>query len=178
MKKIFLIFTILLLITGCQEKSATSSLNNYLNMYKYLDDQVVEELDKSVAELDLTETQKEDYKEAVKKEYQSLNYEIINERYENNVAFIKTKINVLNLYDAQKKAFAYLEEHKEEFLNEYGIHDDEKFLSYKINQMNNTQNTIDYEIEFKLIKEQNDWKVSQLSSSDLEKIHGIYNYDD
>ena len=44
--------------------------------------------------------------------------------------------------------------------------------------MNNTQNTIDYEIEFKLIKEQNDWKVSQLSSSDLEKIHGIYNYDD
>ena len=35
-----------------------------------------------------------------------------------------------------------------------------------------------YKLELKVVKNDNDWDVTQLSTTDLEKIHGIYNYEE
>jgi hypothetical protein len=44
--------------------------------------------------------------------------------------------------------------------------------------MKNATDTRNYEIEFKVVKEDGDWDVSQLSNDDLKKIHGIYEYEE
>ena len=36
---------------------------------------------------------------------------------------------------------------------------------------------VEYTIEFYVVKTSDGWVVSSLSDSDLEKIHGIYNYE-
>ncbi len=44
--------------------------------------------------------------------------------------------------------------------------------------MKDATETVDYELELKVVKNNNDWDVTQLSVEDLEKIHGIYNYEE
>ena len=44
--------------------------------------------------------------------------------------------------------------------------------------MKNVTDTVEYDITFNVTKDDNDnYKVSDVSQSDLEKIHGIYNYE-
>ena len=45
--------------------------------------------------------------------------------------------------------------------------------------MEQATDTISHEVEFKVVNEgDNKWVVSQLSNEALEKIHGIYNYEE
>ena len=48
-------------------------------------------------------------------------------------------------------------------------------MTYKLDRMKNETKTITHTIEFKVIKNGDIWEVTQLSTEDLEKIHGIYN---
>ena len=51
-------------------------------------------------------------------------------------------------------------------------------MDYKLEQMQKINDTVEYTINFNLTKDENDvWQISELSQDDLEKIHGIYNYD-
>ncbi len=43
--------------------------------------------------------------------------------------------------------------------------------------MKKVTETIDYTIDFYVLKTAKGWVVSNPSNSDLEKIHGIYNYE-
>jgi len=52
-----------------------------------------------------------------------------------------------------------------------------KNIDYKLEQMKNTTDTVEYTIDFNVVKEDDDWVVVQPDTDDLEKIHGIYNYD-
>jgi len=65
---------------------------------------------------------------------------------------------------------------KEEFLNN-GVYDATKYLNYKLNLMRTTNETITYNIVFKLINIDSTWQVEQPDEEVLEKIHGIYNYE-
>ena len=77
-----------------------------------------------------------------------------------------------------RDAAVYLNEHREEFNNENGEYDNTKFMDYKLEQMQKINDTVEYTINFNLTKDENDvWQISELSQDDLEKIHGIYNYD-
>lgn len=180
MKKLlygFIIALCSLVLMGCgKEMTAKEAVADYLENYITLDSHIVEQLDEFVDNEDLTNDQKLLYKEILKKEYSSLTYDIQNERYEKDVAYVTTKINVIDLYNAQQEALKYYNEHIEEFNNDAGIYDKTLFMNYKLKQMKDATKTINYEIEFKVVKNGNDWDVTQLSSEDLEKIHGIYNY--
>ena len=44
--------------------------------------------------------------------------------------------------------------------------------------MKAAMDTVKYKLELKVVKNDNDWDVTQLSTTDLEKIHGIYNYEE
>lgn len=180
MKKMLLsIFAVLFLFifVGCSKKmSARDEVIEYLDLYKNNNTEVMKQLDEFVEKEYLNEEQKNIYVNAMKREYASMIYEILQEKYEGEYAYITVKLTVIDLYKAQTDAIEYLNNNQKEFLDENGIYDKNKFTTYKLNAMKNANETVTYEINFKLLKDGNKWDVLQLSNDDLEKIHGIYNY--
>lgn len=180
-RKIFGLFILIcsILLVGCTEElTPKDAVRDYLEKYVTLDDSVVKQLDEFVVNEDLSDEQKELYKEVLKRHYSSLTYTLETETIEDDIAYVDVKINVINLYKVQKASLQYLEENKDEFNDELGVYDKTKFLDYKLEQMKNADETISYNIKFKVIKNGEDWNVSQLSNEDLEKLHGIYNYEE
>ena len=171
------IVIILLIVVGCGRKmTPVDAVEDYLDLYRNNDKEVIKQLDEFVEKEYLNEEQKKLYIDVMKREYSSIKYEIIQEKYEGEYAYVTVKINVLYLYSAQRDAIMYLNNNQEEFLNEDGSYDKDKFNIYKLNAMKNTDETVNYEINFKLLNTDDNWEVIQLSNDDLEKIHGIYDY--
>ena len=179
MKKILNIILslfIILAITSCKD-SASKAVIDYLNKYNALDSVVLSDIDDIVDKENITnEDDKKTYIDIFKKQYTDLTYEIESEEYNGDDAIISVKVNVYDLYKVQKEATEYLKDHEEEF-NNNGEYDPNLFLSYKLDKMKNTMDRIDYTIDFYVIKDSKEWKITTLSNSDLEKIHGIYNYE-
>lgn len=178
MKKLGLILITLIAAVGCActMTKASDAVKEYLGKYNNHDSEVLVELDELVKEENLTDEQTESYKELMKKQYTDMKYEIVDETYNGDEAIVTTKITVYDLYKAQTEAENYKEEHKEEFQDDNAVYDAMKFLEYKIEQMTKTDKTVEYTIDFKVIKENGKWVVDNVSTEDLEKIHGIYNY--
>lgn len=70
----------------------------------------------------------------------------------------------------------YLEEHPEEFQDENGEHDEKKFIDYRLDKMEENQETVKYTIDFHLTKKDDQWKMDELSKSDEQKLQGVYQY--
>ena len=43
--------------------------------------------------------------------------------------------------------------------------------------MNSTSERVENTIDFNLVRENDEWVLNEITSSDLEKIHGVYNYE-
>lgn len=172
MKKLGLILITLIAAVGCActMTKASDAVKEYLGKYNNHDAEVLVELDALVEDENLTKEQSEKYKEVMKKQYSDLKYEIVDETYNGDEAVVKTKITVYDLYKAQQDAENYRKEHNNEF-------DDAKsFLEYKMDEMKKSDTRVEYTIDFKVIKKDGKWVVENVSTEDLEKIHGIYNY--
>ena len=184
MKKIFSIGLILvtcLAIVGCScmKMTAKGAVENFLNQYRNLSASVISDMDEVVdKETNLNEAQKEKYRDVLKKQYSDLKYEIVDETYDGDTAKVKAKITVYDLYKVQKEATNYLNNHPEEFNDESGNYDSSKYMDYKLDQMEKNNDTVEYTITFNLTKDEDgNWQVTELTQEDLEKIHGIYNYE-
>lgn len=178
-KKIFLIVSLLLLVVGCgcMKKTAKGAVQDYLNQYKNLSANVISDMDDVIDNENLTDTQKEKYREILKKQYQDLKYDIVSEKYDGDNATVDVKIKVYDLYKVQKDANDYLTTSGDEF-KENGVFSNDLFMDYKLDKMKKTMDTIEYNITFNVTKDdKGNYKVSDLSNTDLEKIHGVYNYD-
>ncbi len=178
MKKIGLFLITILMVAGCacSKSSASDAVKEYLNKYKNQEEVVLTQLEDLVTEEELNDTLGEKYKEVMKKQYKDLSYKIVEENYNGDEATVKTKITVYDLYSVQREAEEYQNNHRQEFIDEDGNYDKDKFLDYKLEEMKKTTKTIDYTIDFKVIKKEGVWTLDTLSTEDLEKIHGIYNY--
>ena len=184
MKKILkvmlvLVFAITLAGCSCMQKTAKDRVEEFLDQYRNLSANVLGDLDEVIdAETTLSEDQKEKYRDVLKKQYSDLKYEITNEEYDGDTAVVEAKITVYDLYKAQKDASTYLENNRDEFNDENGTYDSSKFMDYRLEEMQNMNDTVEYTINFNLTKDDDgNWQISELSQEDLEKIHGIYNYD-
>ena len=184
MKKILkvmlvLVFAITLAGCSCMQKTAKDRVEEFLDQYRNLSANVLGDLDEVIdAETTLSEEQKEKYRDVLKKQYSDLKYEITNEEYDGDTAVVEAKITVYDLYKAQKDASTYLENNRDEFNDENGTYDSSKFMDYRLEEMQNMNDTVEYTINFNLTKDDDgNWQISELSQEDLEKIHGIYNYD-
>ena len=177
MKKFIVLLLTLLLVSGCGENTPRGAVENYLKKYKTLDSEVLVDLEELVEEENLTEKQKDKYRDILKKQYKDLSYEIVEEEYDNDVNYVTVKIKVYDLYKAQDDASLYLANNKEEFNNENGEYDVEKYMDYKLDKMKDTTEKVEYTIVFTVTKEDKEYVVEQPTENDLLKIHGIYNYD-
>ncbi len=179
MKKILSVILGLLFImalAGCGD-SATKAVEDYLNQYTSLSDNVLTDMMDVVTDEDINDEQKGIYQDIFKKQYQDLTYTIDKEEYDGDEATITVTVKVYDLYKAQKEASSYLKEHQDEFNDDDGQYDIAKFIDYKLEQMKNMTDKVEYTIEFYVVKTTDGWVISSLSNSDLEKIHGIYNYE-
>ena len=177
--KLLLVVGICLVLAGCgcMKKTAKASVQDYLNQYKNLSSNVISSMDDVVNDENLTDSQKEKYRDILKRQYQDLKYEIVNEKYDGDNATVEVKITVYDLYKVQKDANNYLTNNGDEF-KENGVYSNNLFMNYKLDKMKKVTDTVEYNIIFNVTKDdKGNYKVNDLSNSDLEKIHGVYNYD-
>lgn len=179
MKKIILFLTCIFLAVGCScaNNKAADAVKDYLNDYKGLSDNVLKDIETLAEKENIDENNKDAYRETLKRQYRDLMYTIENEDYDGDSAKVTAKITVYDLYKAQKNSNDYLNEHKDEFTTN-GAYDTAKYLEYKLKEMSKITDTISYTIVFKVNKEDGKWKVEQPNEETLEKIHGVYNYDE
>lgn len=168
---------VMMLVVACgKNKSAYDTVSDYLDLYRNNDAKVIEQLNNFVNEEDLTAEQKDLYIEAIKREYQSLEYEMVSEKYDEDYAYIVARVTVLNLNKAQRDAYQYFIKNENEFKKVDGNVDLEKYTTYKLERMKEANEYVTYDINFKLKNTNGKFEVMQLNNEDLEKIHGIYSY--
>ncbi len=177
MKRILTLLIVILLLSGCGNNNARNATETYLKKYRTLDSEVLVDLENVIEKENLTETQKDKYRDILKKQYKDLSFEILEEEYDDEVSYVTVKIEVYDLYKAQDNANHYLEEHHEEFNDENGNYDVSKYMDYKLDKMKDTTDRVEYTLIFTVTKENDKYVVEQPTEDDLMKIHGVYNYD-
>ena len=179
MKKIIAIFSCLLLFAGCEMimSTPTKEVENFLGKYQKQDSEVIKQLD-SVIDKDTTmnNEQKKNYKEVMKKQYQNLTYKIKDETIDGDNATVEVEIEVFDFYKTSKDADTELVNNNSQFLGDDGLVDNSKFMDYKIKQLKETKEKVTYTLNLTLTKKDKEWIINDISDSDREKIHGIYNY--
>ena len=183
MKKIYqllLIVSIFIFTTGCTSNKSTAqdAVKVFLDQYNNLNSSVLTDLENIIKEEDFNEEQRDLYRDIIKKQYSDMVYEVESESYNGNNAIVKTKITVYDLYKVQNEVNNYMRNNQNEFVNNDGVFDNNLYLNYRLKEMNKVTDRVDYTIDFRVKKDKSgNWMVQELDNSDLEKIHGIYNYD-
>lgn len=175
-KKILTIIVTMLLLAGCGGNTVKGAVDSYLKKYRNLDSEVLVDLESIIKNENLSSNQEEKYRDILKKQYKDLSYEIVKEEYNEDVSYVTVKISVYDLYKAQSDASKYLANNPEKFYNENNEYDNNLYLDYKLDEMKNMTDRVEYNVTFSVIKEDDKYKVVQPSEEVLEKIHGIYNY--
>lgn len=173
-----MVLSVTLVGCSCTKKTAKGAVEDFLSQYKNLSSNVITDMDDVIGKENLTDTQKEKYRDILKKQYKDIKYVVTNENYDGDTALVDAKITVYDLYKVQKDANDYLTNNGNEFKDDKGNFSNELFMDYKLDKMKKVTDTVEYTITFKVTKDDNGkYKVTDLTSTDLEKIHGIYNYD-
>lgn len=176
MKKILTILMMLIILTGCGGNTPKGAVDNYLKKYRNLDSEVLVDLEELVKKENLSKEQEEKYRDVLKKQYKDLSFEIVEEEYNDDVSYVTVKVSVYDLYKAQSDASKYLANNPEKFYNENNEYDNSLYLNYKLDEMKNMTDKVEYNVTFTVIKENDKYVVEQPSEEVLQKIHGIYNY--
>ena len=181
MKKILSILTLALVMTGCSlgnmDNTPTKKVENYLNEYQTLNSNVLSKLDSIVNQEELfDDDQRTTYKDILKKHYQDLTYTIKEETVNGDKATVETEIEVTDYTKALKQADEYRTTNESEFMDDNNVFDESKFNDYKLDLLKKSKDRVKYTIYFSLTKEDDEWKIDDLTDSEQEKLLGIYEY--
>lgn len=178
MKKFLALVCCALIMVGCGFRNTPKkTVDELFKKYQSLDEAVISDLELVSEGSTLTNSdQRDDYMKAMKMQYSDLKYEIIDEVVNGDEATVTVNISVYDFYKAQKDADNYLLTHQSEFETD-DVYDSIKFTAYKIKQMLESSERVDYTIKVYLDKEDEKWIVRAFDKTTLEKIHGTYNYE-
>lgn len=202
MKK-FIITVIVILLSACTLGAAVTprqKVSEFLDKYKNEHTDIISQLEETIKN-DITNTDYRDrYKTLMTNQYKNMEYEIKEEIIEEENAVVEVEITVYDYASAIRNANEYLNSNPDKFTKEDKTtietdddadekitteekntntntitdYDEDKFMDYKLSQMENVTDTVKYTIEFTLTKVNNEWQLDELSNSDIEKLHGIY----
>ena len=179
-KKILFVFLGFLVIftTACDNvgNTPTKKVEELMGKYQSVDEDVLDDLNDLIDnETDLSDEQQDRYRELLKKQYQNLTYEIKEEKIDGDNATVETEIEVIDLAKVNRDAENYLENNRNEFNDEDGNFSEEKYTDYKLDKMEDAKDKVKYTLDLTLTKEDNEWKLDNLTETERQKIHGIYN---
>lgn len=170
----------LLLLTGCNNEmlnTPTKRVEMFLANYQTLNESVMDDLDKVVSEEEqFNADQREIYRSIMKKHYQSITYDIKDEKINGDKATVRTSITVTDYSKVMTSAETYLQEHPEKFQKANKEYDEEKYMDYRLEQMKKAKDTVKYDMNFHLTKKDKIWKMDPLTEEQEQKIHGVYQY--
>lgn len=178
MKKVLYAFLAIVLLTGCSctanmGNTPTKKVEEYLNKYQTNDDDVVSDLDEVLTnDTTLTDAERSDYNDFMKTHYRDMQYEIKNETIDGDVATVDAEVTVRSYADAVNEANDYRLNNADEF------DDNNTFASYRLDRLKEVTDTETYTIIFHLTKENEEWKIDDLSDDDLRKLSGLYGVND
>lgn len=180
MKKLFGLLLMFGMLVGCTSMMNTpvKKVEVFLNKYQMLDDDVVNQLDESLINEDkLTDSAREKYKDVMKKQYQNLVYSIKDETVDGDHASVEVEIEVIDFTKVMTDADEYLIANSDEFKDDNGAIDNDKFIDYKLDKMKDYKEKVKYTVKFTLTKVDKTWQLDEISEEVRQKIHGIYNYE-
>lgn len=179
MKKIFTILMVsVLCLTGCAllQNKPKDAVAKFLNNYKNNDTVVVNELNDYLATEDMDKKTREDYREIYLRQYSNMDYTIKEERIDGDKATVDVQITVFDYYKTNKLSGDYFTANQADFVNDQGDVDIAKYLSYKINKLLDTTDTVNYTLTLNLNKTDDGWEIEPLTTEQLTKLHGTYEY--
>ena len=178
MKKVLYFLVAVILLTGCSctanmGNTPTKRVEDYLNKYQTSDDDVVSDLnDVLTNDTTLTTEERDNYSDFMKTHYKDMQYEIKDETIDGDTATVDAEITVRSYADAVNEANDYR-------LNNPDVFDeDNTFASYRLGKLKEVTDTETYTITFHLTKENEEWKIDNLSDDDLRKLSGLYGVTD
>ena len=177
MKKLLIICFGLFLLVGCSDTTNTPSkkVEDFLGKYQKLDNDVLTQLDITLdSDTEMNSEQKKDYKALMEKQYQNLSYKITNENIDGETATVDTEIEVYDYVTNINKSKQYYSEHKDEFVTDNDQTGVKKYLDYKIKELKDVTDKTTYTMTFYLTKEDDNWKLEDISDTDIQKLHGLY----
>lgn len=184
MRKILLVgLSIFFFVTGCSYEGTmlntpTKKVEMFFSNYQTLNQDVMDDLDKVVDEEERFNTkQREIYRELMKKHYQAIQYDVKDERINGDEAEVRTEIEVIDYSKILKNTDRYLQEHRDEFLDEKGQYDETKYMDYRLEQLKEAKETVKYDMTFYLTKKDKEWQMDPLTTEQEQKIHGMYDYE-
>lgn len=182
MKKIIAVVSVMFIFLscGCGQKllnTPTKKVEMFFGNYNSLNDEVIKQLDKTIAEEEEFNTdQRSTYKELMKKHYQNIKYDIKDEKIDGDVATVTVEVEVTDYTKAMEEAEEYLKQNPKEFQDSKGEYDKSLYVTYRLNQLKKVKDTVKYTLELTLTKVNDEWKMDQISDIDERKIHGMYQY--
>ena len=180
-KKILFMFLgfVLIFTTACDNvgNTPTKKVEELMGKYQSVDDDVLDDLNNVIAnEENLTIEQQDRYRKLIEKQYKNLTYEIKEEKVDGDNATVEVEIQVIDLAKANNEAEEYLANNRDEFNDDTGDYSQEKFTNYKLDKMEDSKDKVTYTLQLTLTKEDDEWELDNLTETERQKIHGIYNY--
>ena len=178
MKKILYSLVAIVLLTGCSctanmGNTPTKKVEDYLNKYQTNDDGVINDLDEVLTnDTTLTDAERTDYSDFMKTHYRDMQYEIKDETIDGDTATVNAEVTVRSYADVVNEANDYRLKNPDEF------DDDNTFATYRLDRLKEVTDTETYTITFHLTKEDEEWKIEDLSEDDLRKLSGLYGVTD
>ena len=178
MKKVLYVLLAIGLLTGCSctanmGNTPTKKVEDYLNKYQTNDNDVISDLEDVLTnDTSLTADERADYSDFMKKHYQDMQYEIKDETIDGDVATVLAEVTVRSYTDVLNNANQYRIDNPDEFT------DTNTFATYRLDKLKEVTDTETYTITFHLTKEDEEWKIQNLTDEDLRKISGMYGVTD
>lgn len=176
MKKVMILFMMIMSLFGCNlSNTPKSEVEEYLDSFNNLTDEVLLDVDNSVTQEDLSDENKEIYKKVLLRQYENMKYEIKDESIDGNNAVVKASIVVYDYYKTESSANTYMNEHVSEFNDINGMFDNNIYNSFRLGELLKTSDTTTYEVTFNLKKDSNgNWILENPSEETIKKLNGFY----
>lgn len=177
MKKALLVVLSFALFACSLIDKPSSKVELFLNNYNNLSEEVLLDIEKSALNENLNESVREVYKNVLSKQFENMKYEIKDESVDGNSAIVTVNVNVYDLHKIEKESYDYMKSNLSEFSDNDGVFSNDLFNTYRVNRLIGAEDRIDYEIKFYLDKKDDEWVLRTPDKTVLEKINGLYNYD-
>lgn len=179
MKKLIILFVSILLLCGCDEinNTPTKQVESFFNRYQTLDSDVLDDLDRVIAEEEVFDTTaREEYRKLIKDQYRNLTYMIKEEKIDGDEATVSAEITVVDYSKVIAEAELYKNNNLDEFKDENGDYQVSKYSNYVIEQLKKAKDKVKYTVEIELTKVDDKWKIKGIDETTEDKILGIYKY--